>query len=194
MLQVSSLIGSECAYMIRWNHFPADIGTKTSGRSSRFRKEIDMIQKYDSVVCGRKGGASEQANHPPRRLIFQSRNNRKVTRKIKESWDWKHRNWKMGHESDNDTPYNNYGKECTITAVYHLDKETGRKRLKEFPNRWISNTNQRWTYRDQKSPKILDQLGPGPADFKNLGPIWTDWSPELMVNGSMDPCYWPNKI
>ena len=129
MLQVSSLIGSECAYMIRWNHFPADIGTKTSGRSSRFRKEIDMIQKYDSVVCGRKGGASEQANHPPRRLIFQSRNNRKVTRKIKESWDWKHRNWKMGHESDNDTPYNNYGKECTITAVYHLDKEKTRPNL-----------------------------------------------------------------
>ena len=42
----------------------------------------------------------------------------------------------MGFESNNDTPYNNnYGKDCTMTVVYHLDKETGRKRFKEFPNR-----------------------------------------------------------
>ena len=41
----------------------------------------------------------------------------------------------MGYESDN-----NDGKDCTITAVYHLDKETGRKRFKEFPNRLISRT------------------------------------------------------
>ena len=74
----------------------------------------------------------------------------------------------MGHESDDTTYNNNYGKDCTITAVYHLDKETGRKRFKEFPNRWISSTDQR-----------------SGSDGMELLPIayWT-----------MDPWYGSNKI
>ena len=81
---------------------------------------IYMNQKYDSALGGQYGGASEQGNYL---LLFHSyfHSSNLDKKRLKNQKKIKSRK--------------QMGRDCTITAILHLDAEKGHTRMKEFKNR-----------------------------------------------------------
>ena len=77
---------------------------------------IYMNQKYDSALGGQYGGASERVDYLSlfhSYLHFSNLDKKRLRKQNK----------------------NFMGRDCTITAILHLDAEKGHTRMKEFKNR-----------------------------------------------------------